>query len=49
MDNGPTLFGVGIDSNIVTASFRAIVTAVNRHISAAWRKAEEKHGTIVPG
>jgi 2-isopropylmalate synthase len=49
MDNGPTLFGVGIDSNIVTASFRAIVTAVNRHISAARRKAEEKHGAIVPG
>jgi 2-isopropylmalate synthase len=30
--NGPTLFGVGIDGNIVTASFKAITSAVNRHL-----------------
>jgi len=32
--NGPTLFGAGIDSNIVTASFHAVLSAVNRHIGA---------------
>ena len=31
--NGPTLFGVGIDGNIVTASFKAITSAVNRHLA----------------
>ncbi|MCA1857213.1 2-isopropylmalate synthase [Massilia oculi] len=31
--SGPTLFGVGIDSNIVTASFRAVLSAVNRHVA----------------
>ncbi|AHV92591.1 2-isopropylmalate synthase [Bordetella holmesii] len=30
----PTGFGVGIDRDIVTASFRAVLTAVNRHIQA---------------
>ena len=29
--NGPTLFGAGIDSNIVTASFKAVLSAVNRN------------------
>lgn len=33
--NGPTLFGAGIDSNIVTASFKAVLSAVNRHIGAS--------------
>ncbi|UGQ48029.1 2-isopropylmalate synthase [Massilia endophytica] len=32
LDNGPTLFGAGIDSNIVTASFKAVLSAVNRHL-----------------
>jgi len=32
--NGPTLFGVGIDSNIVTASFKAVLSAVNRQLAA---------------
>lgn len=32
LDNGPTLFGVGIDSNIVTASFRAVLSAINRQL-----------------
>jgi len=31
--NGPTLFGVGIDSNIVTASFKSVLSAVNRHMA----------------
>ena len=29
--DGPTLFGVGIDANIVTASFKAVLSGVNRH------------------
>ena len=33
--SGQTLFGVGIDSNIVTASFRAVLSAVNRHLAMA--------------
>ena len=32
--NGPTLFGAGIDSNIVTASFKAVLSAVNRQLAA---------------
>jgi 2-isopropylmalate synthase len=31
--NGPTLFGAAIDSNIVTASFKAVLSAVNRQIA----------------
>ena len=31
--DGPTLFGVGIDSNIVTASFKSVLSAVNRHVA----------------
>jgi 2-isopropylmalate synthase len=37
--NGPTLFGAGIDSNIVTASFRAVLSAVNRHLASETAKA----------
>ena len=33
--NGATLFGVGIDSNIVTASFKSVLSAVNRHMAAS--------------
>jgi 2-isopropylmalate synthase len=29
--SGPTLFGVGIDANIVTASFKAVLSGLNRH------------------
>ena len=35
LGNGPTLFGAAIDSNIVTASFKAVLSAVNRHIALA--------------
>jgi 2-isopropylmalate synthase len=31
--NGASLYGVGIDSNIVTASFKAVLSAVNRHLA----------------
>ncbi len=34
MGNGPTLFGAGIDSNILTASFKAVLSAVNRDAAA---------------
>jgi len=30
---GPTVFGCGIDPNIVTASFRAVLSAVNRELA----------------
>ncbi|RJG23428.1 2-isopropylmalate synthase [Massilia cavernae] len=35
--NGPTLFGAGIDSNIVTASFKAVLSAVNRQLAIKQR------------
>ena len=40
--NSPTGFGVGIDRDIVTASFRAVLSAVNRHLAgeAAARAAQ---------
>jgi 2-isopropylmalate synthase len=31
--DGPTTFGVGVDGNIATASFKAVISAVNRHLS----------------
>ncbi len=39
--DAPTGFGVGIDHDIVTASFRAVLSAVNRH-AAARGKAETR-------
>jgi len=33
LDNGPTRFGVGIDGNIVTASFKAVLSALNRQMA----------------
>jgi 2-isopropylmalate synthase len=33
VDGGTTLFGVGVDDSIVTASFKAVLSAVNRHIA----------------
>jgi 2-isopropylmalate synthase len=35
LDNGPTRFGVGIDGNIVTASFKAVLSALNRQMASA--------------
>ena len=40
--NGPTAFGAGIDSNIVTASFKAVLSAVNRE-AARVGQAELQH------
>lgn len=34
MGDSSTGFGVGIDRDIVTASFQAVLSAVNRHINA---------------
>jgi 2-isopropylmalate synthase len=34
LDDGPSLFGIGIDSDIVAASFKAVLSAVNRQLSA---------------
>ncbi|QJE02918.1 2-isopropylmalate synthase [Massilia forsythiae] len=33
LGNGPTLFGAAIDSNILTASFKAVLSAVNRQLA----------------
>jgi 2-isopropylmalate synthase len=42
MDGEPaTLFGVGIDSNIVTASLNAVVSAVNRALRQSASEADE--------
>ena len=35
--DGPTTFGVGVDANIVTASFKAVVSALNRHLASTGR------------
>ncbi|HSY29410.1 MAG TPA: 2-isopropylmalate synthase [Burkholderiaceae bacterium] len=40
LNNGPTRFGAGIDANIVIASFKAIISALNRHIMIGAREAE---------
>ncbi len=37
LDNGPTLFGVAIDGNIVTASFKAVFSAINRQLAIRLR------------
>jgi 2-isopropylmalate synthase len=37
--NGPTVFGAAIDSNIVTASFKAVLSAVNRQLAMAAKPA----------
>jgi 2-isopropylmalate synthase len=39
LDNGPTRFGAGIDGNIVTASFKAVLSAVNRELGS--RRSEQ--------
>lgn len=33
LDNGPTGFGVAMDENILTASFKAVLSAINRQIA----------------
>lgn len=43
--NHPTLFGVGMDTNIVTASFKAVLSALNRshHIQNPLIRSEPSH------
>jgi len=40
--NGPTLFGAAIDSNIVTASFKAVLSAVNRQLALSAEQGEQQ-------
>jgi 2-isopropylmalate synthase len=40
--NGPTLFGAAIDSNIVTASFKAVLSAVNRQLALSAEQAQQQ-------
>jgi 2-isopropylmalate synthase len=40
LNNGPTRFGAGVDANIVTASFKAILSGLNRHIAMGERNEE---------
>ncbi|MDP5007630.1 MAG: 2-isopropylmalate synthase, partial [Glaciimonas sp.] len=41
LNDAPTGFGVGIDANIVTASFKAVLSAVNRQIEIAAHAANQ--------
>ncbi|SFH96438.1 2-isopropylmalate synthase [Collimonas sp. OK307] len=41
LNDGATGFGVGIDANTLTASFKAILSAVNRHIEIAGTAANQ--------
>lgn len=47
LDNGPTLFGVAIDGNIVTASFKAVLSAVNRQLATRQQSAQAEISEIV--
>jgi 2-isopropylmalate synthase len=40
LDEGPTVFGAGIDSNIVTASFKAVLSALNRQLASTEKAAQ---------
>ncbi|MFC5473865.1 2-isopropylmalate synthase [Paraherbaspirillum soli] len=42
LNDAPTGFGVGVDANIVTASFKAILSAVNRQIDIAGAAANQE-------
>ena len=41
LEDGPTIFGVGMDSNIVTASFKAVLSAINRQMRLRTGKTSE--------
>jgi 2-isopropylmalate synthase len=43
--NGPTLFGAATDSNILTASFKAVLSAVNRQLARA-EAAQQAQGKV---
>jgi len=40
VDSGPALFGAGIDADAATASFKAALSAINRHIASRKLEAE---------
>lgn len=42
LNDAPTGFGVGVDANIVTASFKSVLSAVNRQIAIAGTEAKAK-------
>ena len=42
LNDAPTAFGVGIDANIVTASFKAVLSAINRQIDIASQAANQE-------
>ncbi|AMP04367.1 2-isopropylmalate synthase [Collimonas pratensis] len=44
LNDAPTGFGVGIDANTLTASFKAILSAVNRQIEIAGQAANQEIG-----
>ncbi|MES2125971.1 MAG: alpha-isopropylmalate synthase regulatory domain-containing protein, partial [Pseudomonadota bacterium] len=41
LDDGPTLFGAAIDSNILTASFKAVLSALNRQLAVTGQAAAD--------
>ncbi|QRX83199.1 2-isopropylmalate synthase [Glaciimonas sp. PAMC28666] len=43
LNDAPTAFGVGIDANIVTASFKAVLSAINRQIGIASEAANQEN------
>ena len=45
LNDAPTGFGVGIDANTLTASFKAILSAVNRQIEIAGQAANQEIGS----
>jgi 2-isopropylmalate synthase len=47
LNESPTVFGVGVDANIVTASFKAVLSAVNRQLSVEAGKQASSPKTLV--
>jgi 2-isopropylmalate synthase len=47
LNESPTVFGVGVDANIVTASFKAVLSAVNRQLGVEAGKPAASPKTLV--
>ncbi|HWZ48573.1 MAG TPA: 2-isopropylmalate synthase [Herbaspirillum sp.] len=47
LNDAPTVFGVGVDANIVTASFKAVLSAVNRQLGMETGKPAPAPKTLV--
>ncbi|MDB5991360.1 MAG: leuA [Herbaspirillum sp.] len=47
LNDAPTVFGVGVDANIVTASFKAVLSAVNRQLGVEAGKPATAPKTLV--